>query len=83
MANDGQGHSGSYFGLKKTNPEAARRLRKRITAGKPTKRFPTVHDARQAESTSTALGGQEGITQLQEEVQDYRTEVEQFFKWRP
>jgi len=37
-----------------------------------------VQDARQAKATIDALGGQEGINATAREVQDYRTEVEQF-----
>ena len=42
------------------------------------KEFPTVQDARQAKATLESLGGEEGITQMQEEVTDYRKEIEQF-----
>ncbi len=42
------------------------------------KEFPTVQDARQAKATLESLGGEEGITSMQEEVSDYRKEIEQF-----
>ena len=42
------------------------------------KEFPTVQDARQAKATLESLGGEEGITAMQEEVTDYRKEIEQF-----
>jgi hypothetical protein len=42
------------------------------------KEFPTVQAARQAKATIDALGGQEGITDLQNKVSDYDAESEQF-----
>jgi hypothetical protein len=42
------------------------------------KEFPTVQDARQAKATLESLGGEEGITEMQNEVTDYRKEIEQF-----
>jgi len=42
------------------------------------KEFPTVQEARQAKATIEALGGEDGITELQNKVRDYDTEIEQF-----
>jgi hypothetical protein len=44
------------------------------------KEFPTVQEARQAKATLESLGGEEGITELQTEMQDWRTEADQFAK---
>ena len=66
--------------LKKTNPVAAKLLAKQFYGRQAyEKEFPTVQEARQAKATLESLGGEEGITELQNEVTDYRKEIEQFW----
>lgn len=65
--------------LKKTNPAAAKLLAKQYYGRQAyEKEFPTVQDARRAKATIESLGGEDGITELQNKVQDYTTEMEQF-----
>lgn len=70
--------------LKKTNPAAAKELANQFFRRLAyEKEFPTVQDARQAKATIESLGGEEGISKLQEEVTDYRSEIEQFANGDP
>ena len=70
--------------LKKSDPAAAKLLAKQFYGRQAyEKEFPTVQDARQAKATIESLGGEEGISKLNEEVQDYRTEIEQFANGDP
>ena len=70
--------------LKKTNPGAAKALADQFYRRLAyQKEFPTVQDARRAKATIESLGGEEGITKLQDEVTDYRTEIEQFANGDP
>lgn len=65
--------------LKKTNPVAAKALADKhfhLTAYE--REFPSVQAAREGRALIESLGGQEGIGKLQEEVTDYRTEIDQF-----
>jgi hypothetical protein len=71
--------------LKKTNPAAAKRVAetyfrmgavmKDVGAATPTE---AVNKVREAMATIESLGGDEGITSLQSEVEDYRNEIKQF-----
>ncbi len=70
--------------LKKSDPAAAKLLAKQYYGRAAyEKEFPTVQDARQAKATIESLGGEEGISKLQEEVTDYRQEIEQFSNGDP
>jgi hypothetical protein len=70
--------------FKKINPAAAKILAEthyRENAYK--QEFPTVQAARQAKATIESLGGEDGITNLQGEVEDYRNEIKQFSEGDP
>lgn len=70
--------------LKKTNPAAAKALADQFYRRLAyEKEFPTVQDARRAKATIDSLGGEEGVTALQNEVADYRGEIEQFANGDP
>lgn len=70
--------------LKKVDPESAKLVAEAYFRHDAYKKvFATVHDARGAKATIEALGGQEGIQELQSEVTDYRGEIEQFAKGDP
>ena len=65
--------------LKKTNPTAAKVLADNyFHRDAYQKEFPTVQAAREARAIMESLGGTEGIGKLQEEVTDYRAEIDQF-----
>jgi hypothetical protein len=65
--------------LKKTNPAAAKALADQFYRRLAyQKEFATVQDARRAKATIESLGGEEGITELQSEITDFRTEAEEF-----
>lgn len=76
--------------LKKTNPAAAKRVAetyfrmgavmKDVGATTPTE---AVNKVREAIATLESLGGDEGITSLQGEVEDYRNEIKQFANGDP
>lgn len=76
--------------LKKVNPEAAKRLFadhgraqaiiKEIGA---TNLSDAVNKVRQMTATLEAVGGEEGLTELQGEVEDYRKEIGQFSEGDP
>lgn len=70
--------------LKKVDPAAAKLVADAYFRHDAYKKvFPTVHEARGAKATIEALGGQEGIQDLQTEVGDYRNEITQFAKGDP
>jgi hypothetical protein len=70
--------------LKKVDPASAKRVAEAyFKRDAYQKVFPTVHEARGAKATIEALGGQQGIQDLQSEVGDYRTEITQFAKGDP
>jgi hypothetical protein len=70
--------------LKKTNPAAAKQLADNYFRRKAYEtEFPTVQAARQAKATLDSLGGDEGITEMQTEVEDYRNEIQQFANGDP
>ena len=70
--------------LKQVNPEAAKRTAEAYFKQQAYQKvFPTIHEARGAKATIEALGGQEGIQNLQTEVGDYRNEITQFAKGDP
>lgn len=65
--------------LKKVDPEAAKLVAEAyFKRDAYQKVFPTVHEARGAKATIEALGGQEGIQNLQTKVTDYDNEITQF-----
>ena len=65
--------------LKKTHPEQAKQWQKDHYHLKGFEaEFATVQEARSAKATIESLGGEEGINALQDEVGDYRKEIEQF-----
>lgn len=76
--------------LKKTNPEAAKRIGdiyhraqaiiKDVGAANIS---DAVNKVRQMAATMEAVGGEEGLTELQGEVGDYRTEIKQFSEGDP
>lgn len=70
--------------LKKVDPLAAKAVAEayfRENAYK--KQFPTVQAARAAKATLDSLGGDEGITALQGEVESFRTEIKQMANGDP
>jgi hypothetical protein len=70
--------------LKKVNPEAAKRAAESYFKHQAYQKvFPTVHEARGAKATIQALGGQEGIKNLQTKVSDYDSEITQFANGDP
>lgn len=71
--------------LKKVNPESAKRLgdmyhrtRSIMEEVGATTISDAVHKVRQLNATIEGVGGVEGLTQLQDEVGDYRGEIQQF-----
>lgn len=67
--------------LKKVDPNAAKVAAEAYFRADAYKKvFPTVHDARGAKATIDALGGYDGIKEIQTEVSDYRNEITQFAK---
>jgi hypothetical protein len=67
--------------LKKVDPAAAKTAAEAYFRADAYKKvFPTVHAARGAKATIDALGGTEGIKEIQTEVSDYRNEITQFAK---
>jgi hypothetical protein len=70
--------------LKKVNPEAAKRTAEAYFKHQAYQKvFPTVHEARGAKATIEALGGQEGIQNLQTKVSDYEREIDLFAEGSP
>jgi hypothetical protein len=76
--------------LKKVNPDAARRLSDTYHRAQAiikdvgaTTLSEAVNKVRQMAGTLEALGGDEGITGLQTEVEDYRNEIQQFSEGDP
>lgn len=70
--------------LKKVNPAAAKAWAKdHYSLNAYQQEFGTVQEARAAKASLESLGGEEGITSLQEEVGDYRNEIEQFSNGDP
>lgn len=76
--------------LKKTNPEAAKRIgdiyhraQAIIKDLGATNISDAVNKVRQMAATMEAVGGEEGLTELQGEVGDYRTEIKQFSEGDP
>jgi hypothetical protein len=72
--------------LKKTNPQAAKKWAESYFRNQAVmKEFPeaktpgeAISAIRNMRATIESLGGEQGITELQTEVQDYRNEIQQF-----
>jgi hypothetical protein len=76
--------------LKKVNPESAKRLgdmyhRSRTLMEEVGAKTlsEAVHKVRQINATLEGVGGAEGLTELQDEVGDYRNEIQQFAEGDP
>ena len=76
--------------LKKVNPESAKRLgdmyhRSRTLMEEVGAKTlsEAVHKVRQINATLEGVGGADGLTQLQDEVGDYRNEIKQFSEGDP